>query len=69
MVNYISGLVFLIIVAVGGAVVYPMAASNPMAATAIGLAWFIGASIVAGAIKLAAQRTARRCRCNLFPAG
>ncbi len=55
MVNYISGLVFVILLLVGGAVVVPMAAVNHVLAVIVGIVWLIADVIIASAIKLAAQ--------------
>src|SRR5947207_8076303 len=55
MVNYISGLVFVILLVVGGMVVIPTAQSNPGIGVVLGLSWFSGDIIVTSAIQLAAQ--------------
>jgi regulator of protease activity HflC (stomatin/prohibitin superfamily) len=55
MINYISGLVFVILLLVGGAVVVPMAAVNYVLAVIVGIVWLIADMIIASAIKLAAQ--------------
>ncbi len=55
MVNYISGLVFVILLLVGGAVVVPMAAVNSVLAAIVAIVWLIADVIIASAIKLAAQ--------------
>ena len=55
MVNYISGLVFVILLLVGGAVVVPMAAVNSVLAAIVGIVWLIVDVIISSAIKLAAQ--------------
>jgi regulator of protease activity HflC (stomatin/prohibitin superfamily) len=55
MVNYISGLVFVILLLVGGAVVVPTAAVNPGLAVLVGIVWLIADVIISSAIKLAAQ--------------
>jgi regulator of protease activity HflC (stomatin/prohibitin superfamily) len=55
MINYISGLVFVILLLVGGAVVVPMAAVNYVLAVIVGIVWLIADVIIASAIKLAAQ--------------
>ena len=41
MVNYISGLVFVILLLVGGAVVAPLATVNPVLAVVVGIVWLI----------------------------
>jgi regulator of protease activity HflC (stomatin/prohibitin superfamily) len=55
MINYISGLVFVILLLVGGAVVVPMAAVNYVLAAIVGIVWLIADVIISSAIKLAAQ--------------
>jgi regulator of protease activity HflC (stomatin/prohibitin superfamily) len=55
MVNYISGLVFVILLLVGGAVVLPLAAVNYVLAAIVGIVWLIADVVIASAIKLAAQ--------------
>jgi hypothetical protein len=55
MVNYISGLVFAILVAVGAAVVAPLLPGHQMLALAVGGPWLIGAAVLSSAIRLAAE--------------
>ena len=55
MVNYISALVFVILLLVGGAVVAPMATINPVLAVVVGIVWLIADVIISSAIQLAAQ--------------
>jgi regulator of protease activity HflC (stomatin/prohibitin superfamily) len=55
MVNYISGLVFIILLLVGGAIVAPMAQTHPGLAVLVGLIWSLADLILASAIRLAAQ--------------
>ena len=55
MVNYISGLVFVILLLVGGAFIVPLAQANPLLGLVLGGAWILGDGILASAIKLAAQ--------------
>jgi regulator of protease activity HflC (stomatin/prohibitin superfamily) len=55
MVNYISGLVFVLLLLLGGAIVVPLAASHPGLAFLLGIVWLIGDAILASAIQLAAQ--------------
>jgi regulator of protease activity HflC (stomatin/prohibitin superfamily) len=55
MVNYISGLVFVVLLLVGGAIVAPIAEAHPVMAAIIGIAWFVTDVILASAIQLAAQ--------------
>lgn len=55
MVNYISGLVFFVLLILGGAVVIPMAQVNPLMAAVTAIMWFVGDIILANSIQLAAQ--------------
>lgn len=55
MVNTISGLVGVILILIGAAVVVPMLAVNPGMATVVGIVWFIASIIVSNAIQIAAQ--------------
>jgi regulator of protease activity HflC (stomatin/prohibitin superfamily) len=55
MVNYISGLVFVVVLLIGGAIVALFAESHPVAAAIVGTAWFIADVVLASAIQLAAQ--------------
>src|SRR5438045_3542370 len=55
MVNYISGLVFVVLLLVGIAITAPFAEGHPLLATIIGIAWLVADVILASAIKLAAQ--------------
>ena len=55
MVNYISGLVFVILLLVGGAIVAAFAPSHPVIAVLLGIVWVLGDLILASAIQIAAQ--------------
>jgi regulator of protease activity HflC (stomatin/prohibitin superfamily) len=55
MVSYISGLVFWVLLVIGGALLYPLAQANPVPATLIGIVWLVAAIVFASAIQLAAQ--------------
>ena len=55
MVNYISGLVFAVVLVLGLAIVAPFAAAHPVAAAIAGIAWFVADMVLASAIQLAAQ--------------
>lgn len=55
MVNYISGLVFVLLLLVGGAFVIPTAQSAPAVGIPLGIGWVIMSTIVSSAIQLAAQ--------------
>jgi len=55
MVNYISGLVFVIVLLLGSAIVAPLAEAHPVLATTIGIVWLVADVILSSAIQLAAQ--------------
>lgn len=55
MVNYISGLVFVVLFLVGAAVVVPVTASHPGLGVLLGVTWLLADLILASAIQLAAQ--------------
>ncbi|HEX8754559.1 MAG TPA: SPFH domain-containing protein [Solirubrobacterales bacterium] len=55
MVNYISSLVFAVLLLVGIAVVAPLAPAHPVLAAVLGAAWLLADVIFASAIQLAAQ--------------
>lgn len=55
MVNYISGLVFAVLLLLGGAIVIPLGSSHPGLALLVGITWLLGDLILASAIQLAAQ--------------
>lgn len=55
MVNYISGLVFVVLLLVGGALAVPIGRDNPGLAVLAGIAWVVADLILASAIRLAAQ--------------
>jgi regulator of protease activity HflC (stomatin/prohibitin superfamily) len=55
MVNYISGLVFVILLLIGLAIVGSIATANPGLAVIIAIVWVITDVIISSAIKLAAQ--------------
>lgn len=55
MVNYISGLLFVILLLVGGVIIVPIAQANAALAVVLGIAWLIGDIILSSAIQLAAQ--------------
>ena len=54
-VNYISGLVFTVLLLIGGRLVASIWNTNPGLAFVVGIVWFLGDLIVASAIRLAAQ--------------
>jgi regulator of protease activity HflC (stomatin/prohibitin superfamily) len=55
MVNYISGLVFVVLLVIGLAIVAPIAEAHPVVATIVGTAWLVADGVLASAIQLAAQ--------------
>src|SRR3954471_15050040 len=55
MVNYISGLVFVLLLLVGAAIVVPMGQVQPGLAVLLGIVWLLADLILASAIQLAAQ--------------
>lgn len=55
MINYVGNLVFVVLLLVGGAVVWPIAQANPVLGAVVGISWFLGDLILASAIQLAAQ--------------
>src|SRR3954462_9523288 len=55
MVNYISGLVFVVLLLIGIATIAPFAEGQPLLATLIGIVWLVADLILASAIQLAAQ--------------
>lgn len=55
MVNYISGLVFLILLILGGFLTLPLMNTDPAAGLGLGFLWLLGDIIVSNAIQLAAQ--------------
>ncbi|HVX62128.1 MAG TPA: SPFH domain-containing protein [Pirellulales bacterium] len=55
MVNYISGLAFVVLFIVGAALALPLAASAPALAALFMVVWLVGDVVVASSIKLAAQ--------------
>jgi regulator of protease activity HflC (stomatin/prohibitin superfamily) len=55
MVNYISGLVFVVLLLVGGVVIVPIGETHPGLAVITAIAWLIADSIIASSIRLAAQ--------------
>jgi regulator of protease activity HflC (stomatin/prohibitin superfamily) len=55
MVNYVSTLVFIVLLLVGGAFILPMAQANAGTGTLAGIGWLVFDTIVASSIRLAAQ--------------
>lgn len=55
MVNYISSLVFAVLLLVGIAIVAPLAPAHPVLAAVLGAGWLLADMIFASAIQLAAQ--------------
>ena len=55
MINYISGLVFVVLLLVGAAVGLVIGSSSLVWAVMFGVVWFVGDAVAASSIKLAAQ--------------
>jgi regulator of protease activity HflC (stomatin/prohibitin superfamily) len=55
MVNYISGLVFAILLAVGAGMVAPLLPEQPVRALVVGGGWLVGAAALSSAIRVAAE--------------
>lgn len=55
MINYISGLVFVVLLLVGAAVALTIGSLNPVWAAMFAVVWFVGDAVAASSIKLAAQ--------------
>lgn len=55
MINYISGLIFVILLIVGGAVVASMGMASPALAVLVGIVWLVLDIIIASGCQLAAQ--------------
>jgi len=55
MINYISGLVFIVLLLVGAAVALAIGAFNPVWAVLFGVVCLVGDAVAASSIKLAAQ--------------
>ncbi len=55
MINYISGLAFVVLLVIGAALALAIGLVNPLLAGLFALVWFVGDVIAASSIKLAAQ--------------
>lgn len=55
MVNYISGLVFFLLLLLGGFITVPLFTVNPLLGVLTGISWLVGDVILSNAIQLAAQ--------------
>src|SRR5579872_1366189 len=55
MINNISGLVFVVLLILGGTVAYTASIANPLLGALIGICWLVGDIIISKAIQLAAQ--------------
>lgn len=55
MINYISGLVFAVLILIGAAFSLLIALANPIAGAAVAVVWLVADAAVASSIKLAAQ--------------
>ncbi len=55
MINYISGLVFVVLLLIGGVVSFSLGAANPGLGVVVGVLWLISDVILSNGIQLAAQ--------------
>jgi regulator of protease activity HflC (stomatin/prohibitin superfamily) len=55
MINYISGLIFMVLLVIGGAVTYSISSSSIVAGVVIGFFWLLGDIILSSGVQLAAQ--------------
>ncbi len=55
MINYISGLAFILLMMVGGIFLYPLYQSSPETAVGAGLVWILISLIISSGLRLAAQ--------------
>src|SRR2546425_11072936 len=55
MVNYLSSLVFVILLLIGAALVIPIGLGHPIPAVVLGAVWLLGDVILSSAIQMAAQ--------------
>jgi regulator of protease activity HflC (stomatin/prohibitin superfamily) len=55
MINYISGLVFVVLLVIGAAIALAIGLVNPIVAILVAVVWFVAAVIASSSIKLAAQ--------------
>jgi hypothetical protein len=55
MINYISGLVFVVLLVIGAAIAFAIGLASPVAAVLVAVVWFVADVVAASSIKLAAQ--------------
>jgi len=55
MINYISGLIFVILLVIGGVVAFTIGASNPAVGVVVGILWLLMDIILSNGVQLAAQ--------------
>jgi len=55
MINYISGLIFVILLVIGGVVSLSLGAANPVLGVVVGFFWLLGDIILSSGVQLAAQ--------------
>jgi regulator of protease activity HflC (stomatin/prohibitin superfamily) len=55
MINYISGLIFVVLLVIGGIVAFSVGTSNPAAGVVVGILWLVMDIILSNGVQLAAQ--------------
>jgi regulator of protease activity HflC (stomatin/prohibitin superfamily) len=55
MINYISGLIFVVLLVIGGIFAFSVGAANPAAGVVLGILWLIGDIVLSSGVQLAAQ--------------
>ena len=55
MINYISGLIFVVLLVIGGAVTYSISSSSIVASVVVAFFWLLGDIILSSGVQLAAQ--------------
>jgi regulator of protease activity HflC (stomatin/prohibitin superfamily) len=55
MINYISGLIFVVLLVIGGVVAFSIGAGNPVAGVIVGILWLVMDIILSNGVQLAAQ--------------
>src|ERR1700728_4043889 len=55
MINYISGLIFVVLLVIGGIVAFSIGAGSPLAGVVVGILWLIADIVLSSGVQLAAQ--------------